>query len=174
MPNKTLISNFRAIKDNNILTYDTRSISTVFKNFVSSLAGSLLIKLPNTPDKYNLESVINYYSSFTIADDFCLNKTSENKVLKIILKIEISKTAGRLTGRFLRDAAEILSRPICEICNLSISHQVFPDACKIAKLKPIYKKGKKTDHSNYRPISLLPTISKVIERLVRNQTNYNF
>ena len=82
MPNKTLISNFRAIKDNNILTYNTRSISTVFKNFVSSLAGSLLIKLPNTPDKYNLESVINYYSSFTIADDFCLNKTSENKVLK--------------------------------------------------------------------------------------------
>ena len=82
MPNKTLISNFRAIKDNNILTYDTRSISTVFKNFVSSLARSLLIKLPNTPDKYNLESVINYYSSFTIADDFCLNKTSENKVLK--------------------------------------------------------------------------------------------
>ena len=117
MPNKTLISNFRAIKDNNILTYDTRSISTVFKNFVSSLAGSLLIKLPNTPDKYNLESVINYYSSFTIADNFCLNKTSENKVLKIIKEIEISKAASmnKLSGQFLRDAAEILSHPICEM-----------------------------------------------------------
>ena len=61
------------------LTYDTRSISTVFKNFVSNSTESLLLKLPNPLDKYNLESVINCYSSFKIADDFCLNKTSENK-----------------------------------------------------------------------------------------------
>ena len=104
MPNKTLISNFNTIEDNDTLTYDTHSISTVFKNFFSSLAESLLIKLPNPPDKYNLESVINYYSSFTITADFCLNKTSENKVLKIILKIEISKAAGidRCSRRFLQ------------------------------------------------------------------------
>ena len=84
MPDKTLISNINAMQDNDTLTYDTCSISTVFKNFFSSLAESLLIKLPNPPDKYNLESVINYYSSSTIIDDFYLNKTSENKVLKII------------------------------------------------------------------------------------------
>ena len=47
----------------------------------------------------------------------------------------------------------------------------FSDACKIAKLKPIYKKGKKTDPSNYIPISLLPIISKVIERIVHDQRN---
>ena len=138
------------MEDNDISTYETR------------LAESLLIKLRNPPDKYNLEPVINYYSSFTITDDFCLNKTSENKVLWIIKKIEISKAAGidKLSGQFLWDAVEISTRPICEICNLSISLGVFPDACKIAKLNPIYKKGKKTDPSNYRPISLLPIISK--------------
>ena len=81
MPNKTLISNFTAMEDNH-----THSISTVFKNFFSNLAESLLTKLPNPPDKYNLESVINYYSSFTITNDFCLKKTSENKVSKIISK----------------------------------------------------------------------------------------
>ena len=90
-----------------VMPNDTRSISTVFKNFFSNLAESL-IELPNPPDKYNLESVINYYSSFTIAVDFCLNKTSEKTVLKIILKIEISKAVGidKLSGRFLRDAVE--------------------------------------------------------------------
>ena len=142
MPNKTLISNFNAMEDNDTLTYETRTISKVFKNFLSSLAEFLLIKLPSPSDKYNLESVVNYYSSFTIADDFSLNKISENKVLKRILKIEMSKAVGidKLSGRFLRDAAEILSRPICEICNLSITRGVFPDACKIEKLKPIHKK----------------------------------
>ena len=67
------------MEDNDTVTYDTRSISTVFKNFFSNLPESLLPKLPNPPDKYNLKSAINYYSSFTVTDDFCLNKTSENK-----------------------------------------------------------------------------------------------
>ena len=95
-----------------------------------------------------------------------MNETTENKVLKIILKIKIAKAAGkkRLSEKFLWDAAKILSMPICEICNLSISLGVFPDACKVAKLKLFYKKGKKTDLFNYRPISLLPIICKVIER----------
>ena len=47
--------------------------------------------------------------------------------------IEISKASGieKLPGIFLKDGAKILSRPICEICNLSISHGIFPNACKL-------------------------------------------
>ena len=55
MLNKTLILNFNAKEDNDTLTYDTHSISKVLKNFFSSLAECLLIKLPNLRDKYNLE-----------------------------------------------------------------------------------------------------------------------
>ena len=69
MPSKTLISNFNAMEDNTTLTYGTQSISPVFKNFFINLTESFLIKLPIPWDKYNLESVINCYSSFTIADD---------------------------------------------------------------------------------------------------------
>ena len=46
----------------------------------------------------------------------------------------------------------------------------FPLDCKIAKLKPLYKKGSKTDPKNYRPVSLLPLISKVIKKVIHNQT----
>ena len=108
-----------------------------------------------------------------ISDDFCLSNTSEEKVLKIMTNIEISKAAGvdKLSGRFLKDGANILAKPISTPCNLSISQGVFPNACKVVKLKPIFKKGKKTDPSNYRPISLLPSISKIIERVIHDQTN---
>ena len=87
--------------------------------------------------------------------------------------IEISKASGidKLPGRFLKDGAKILSKSISEICNLSISHGIFPNACKVAKLKPIFRKGKKVEPSNYRPISLLPLISKIIEEVVQDQTN---
>ena len=54
--------------------------------------------------------------------------------------------------------------------NLSIKLSTVPDECKIAKLKPLYKKGKKTDPKNYRPISLLPVISKILEKVIHDQT----
>ena len=68
--------------------------------------------------------------------------------------IEISKASGvdKLPGRFLKDGAKILSKSISEVCNLSISHGIFPNACKVAKLKSTLKKGKKVDPSNCRPI----------------------
>ena len=127
-----------------------------FKNFFSNLAKSLLIKLPNPPDKYNLQSVIRYYFSFTISDDFCLTNTSEEKILKIMTNIESSKTAGvdKLSGRFLKYGANILA-----------------NTCKVAKLNLIFNKGRKIDPSNYRPILLLPSISKIIERVIHDQTN---
>ena len=102
-----------------------------------------------------------------------IGSISEVKGFKVMENIEISKAAciDKLPGRFLKDGAEILSKPVSEICNLSISHGIFPNACKVVKLKPIFKKGKNVDPSNYRPISLLPLISKIIEKVVHDQTH---
>ena len=87
--------------------------------------------------------------------------------------IKSSKAAGidNLSGKFLKDGADVLAKPVSALCNLSISRGVFPSACKVAKLNPIFKKGKKTDPSNYRPISLLCGISKIMEKVVHDQTN---
>ena len=64
--------------------------------------------------------------------------------------IEISKASGidKLPKRFLKDGAKILSKILSEICNLLISHGIFPNTCKVAKLKPIFQKGKKVNPSN--------------------------
>ena len=50
----------------------------------------------------------------------------------------------------------------------------FLDACKNAKVRPLFKKGSKTNSSNYRPISLLALLSKVFERVVLDQTEEFF
>ena len=71
LPNKTVISNFTVSEDSSSLTLGTCSISKTFKNFFSDLAESLFIKLLKPPDKYNVKSVIQYYSSFAITADFC-------------------------------------------------------------------------------------------------------
>ena len=50
-----------------------------------------------------------------------------------------NKAAGldNLSGRFLKDGATVLAKPISQICNLSIKHSIFPSDCKIAKLKKV-------------------------------------
>ena len=75
-----------------------------------------------------------------------------------------------LSGKFLKDGATVLAKPISQICNLSIKYSIFPSDCKIAKLKPLFKKGSKTDPKNYCPISLLPLVSKIIEKVIHDQT----
>ena len=93
-------------------------------------------------------------------------------MFKILKNFDESKAPGidDLSGIFLKDGASLLATPITQLCNLSISSGRFPDACKIAKLKPLFKKGSKTDPKNYRPISFLPLIAKVLERIVHEQS----
>ena len=83
------------------------------------------------------------------------------------------KAAGpeSLSGHFLKDRATFLTKPIIGLCNLSINSEKFPDGCKVAKLRSLYKKGSLTQSCNYRPISLLPLISKVIEKVIHDQTS---
>ena len=93
--------------------------------------------------------------------------------LKYFKNTNASKAAGldNLSGRFLKDAAKVLAKRITDLWNFSITSGKFPDSCKIAKLKSIYKKGSLTEASNYRPISLLPLISKVIKKVIDDQTS---
>ena len=72
---------------------------------------------------------------------------SEETVLKLLQDLDENKSAGldNLSGKFLKDGGTVLAKPISQVCNLFIKYSVFPCDCKIAKLKPLFKKGSKTD-----------------------------
>ena len=80
-------------------------------------------------------------SHFGRTKKFDLLPTEKEYVLKILRDIDTSKAAGigRLPGRFLKDAADVLAKPVTDICNHSISLNKFPRAFKLAKVKPIFK-----------------------------------
>ena len=131
----------------------------------------MLQKLPPPPNKYDIDSVQNFYKNLNVTTKFQLKPTTEDIALKLLKNIDISKapTVDYLPGRFLKDGTVILAKPVTEICNLYIKSKVFPDPCKLAKLKPIFKKGSRMDPFNYRPIFLLPLISKILEKIVHDQ-----
>ena len=172
LPSKTSSSSKPCLKEDGELKHDSKSIARIFKDFFSNLAENLLKLLPKAPNKFNSKTVNDYYKKMKLNNKrFVLNTVTVEEVKQILLNLDPSKATGidNISARFLRDGASILANPIKQICNLSITQGCFPDSCKSAKLKPLFKKGNKTNPEKYRPISILPVVSKIIERVVHNQ-----
>ena len=71
-----------------------------------------------------------------------------------------------MSPKFLKILAPAISETLSNISNKSFALGIFPDHMKLAMITPIFKEGSKLDVSNYRPVSVLPTISKVLEKLM--------
>ena len=99
------------------------------------------------------------------------NATLET-IKKNLAWLDSSKAPGLdgISSKFLRDGTEVLPLPLCNFVNLSRKQSLFLDHCKIAKQKPLVKEGSKSDPKNYRPISLLPVVSKIIQKTIQIQT----
>ena len=134
----------------------------------------MVSKLPLSPNIFTESKIASYYNNNVVSKDlnFQLLEASPEKISSILKGLNPSKVAGigNLSGKFLKDGAHVLARPISQLCNLSIKLNSFSRSCKFAKVKPLFKKGSKTDPQNYRPISLFPLLSKIIERIVHDQT----
>jgi hypothetical protein len=64
---------------------------------------------------------------------------------------------------------QFIKTPLADICNASFTSGIFPEILKIAIVKPLHKKGNTGEFQNYRPISLLPVFSKIVEKLMYNR-----
>ena len=133
--------------------HDANLVLGGLKDYYSNLAGKLLKKLSKPPNKFTLNTVFQHYPGITQTDSFNLATVSEKTILNILKNTNVSKAAGldNLSDHFLKDGAEVLAKPITDLCNFSITSGKFPDSCKIAKLKLIYKKSSLTEASNCRP-----------------------
>ncbi|XP_077983288.1 uncharacterized protein LOC144438132 [Glandiceps talaboti] len=99
---------------------------------------------------------------------FFLKPTSVGEVEDIISSLNVHKASGwdKIDAKLLKYAMPYVSKPLCNIVNLSFSTGCFPDSLKIAKVIPLFKKGDPEETGNYRPISILPIISKVFEKIM--------
>ena len=104
---------------------------------------------------------------------FDLREVTQAEVLQEIkgLRADCSTGPDQMPVKFLKPVAESLAGPLTYIINSCIKASYFPEAWKIARISPIPKVNQpKTEH-DYRPISILPALSKVFERLVSHQVN---
>jgi len=146
---------------------NSQKISDEFNTFFTSIASNLKETVPPSEFK-DIHSYVN--SKVPLPMYFNIPLIDRDKVRKMLINLDISKSTGLddLGPRFLKIAANIIYPVIHHIINLTISQSTFPDVWKTAKVTPLFKAGSKSDVNNYRPISILPTLSKIVEKHVHD------
>lgn len=99
--------------------------------------------------------------------------TSQTEVEQMIDGLNNNKAAGidGIPVRVIKRCKHVIAPCLAELINLSFSTGVYPDALKVAKVTPIYKNGEKELVENYRPISVLPAINTIVEKILYSRMN---
>ena len=84
---------------------------------------------------------------------------------------ETNKAIGldNISARLLKDLASVVSKSLAKLFNQSLVTCTFPSFWKFGKVSALFKTGDHCDPNNYRPITVLPTLSKILEKAVHNQ-----
>ena len=157
---------------NNRTVTDHKKIADEFNIFFSNIGSTLSasIKLDDSTIAFTdyLDNPTDHRFSFS--------KITENETLTIINSLKSKYSSGNddISNRLLKSIKCEISKPLTIIINQSLETGIFPDALKVAKVKPLFKKGDNCCLKNYRSISLLPTISKIFERVMYTQLYYYF
>ncbi len=126
-------------------------------------------KLSNLIDMSNKPSFRTYLKKSNLNFDF---KLVENELISNIIDNFAPKSSCGYDGvsmKLLKSVKDSLLKPITLIVNQMLTTGIFPDKLKTAKVTPIFKKDDDTLFSNYRPISILPAISKIFEKVIFKQ-----
>ena len=162
------------LSENNEVITNKSEVASIFNTFFVQKIETLKSKIDQ---KYKKDPLLKLKNQLKDRSQlFSLRTTSEGKVLNAIMSLKNKKSCGvdDIPTLILKLAGEILCIPLTKIINQSILTGTFPSAWKIAKIIPLHKRGSKKLKENYRPISNLCVVSKILEKVVLDQVGYYF
>jgi Notch-like protein len=164
--------NITSINVNGNLSFNGQIIAETFNKYFVSVAQNIHGNKHNVNALSNHENPISYLSRafnqpFTTANLKCVSSKEIEDITKS-LKIKNSHGYDGTSTKILKPSIYYISSPLIYICNRMLFSDIFLTRLKFSKVKPIFKKGDKNDTSNYRPISVLTSFSKIFEKV-----NYN-
>ena len=141
-------------------------IANQFNNFFANIGRNLSDKISRKSDKH-----VSTFLKQEVLSRFDFKCVDCIDVKKIIHTITAKNSCGidAISTKLIKMIGDDIAGPLTLIINQSLSTGVFPDKLKIAKVIPLYKKDDPHLVDNFRPISLLPAISKIFEKIVFNQ-----
>ena len=139
---------------------DSKKMAKHFNKYFGTIAENIDKRTPKSKKKFS-----DYLKNHNLTS-FLLSPATEREISNIIVSLNARKATGpnSIPNFVLKEFKEELKKPLTIITNMSFISGQFPTKGKEAHIIPSYKKGDKLECSNYRPISLLPNISKIIEK----------
>ena len=162
-------SNNIILHENDKIGNDAKEVSEMFNNFFINVAKDIGDK--NIAIDENHPSIVKINENKSEMEELVFRPVEECFVNKQINKLNIKKATGcdGISPKIMKLAQPMIVTPIKTLINKSIESSVFPDKLKQAQVTPLYKKNNNLDKSNYRPVSVLPCISKIYERAIHDQ-----
>ena len=122
-------------------------------------------------DQIHPEHSYNHYLSNQTSTNIIFHHVNDDHILNIINKLKNKSSFGhdKIYNKLIKQSKEVLIKPLTLLVNQMLSSGCFPEDLKISRVKPLYKSGDKALFSNYRPISLLPSVSKIFEYVMYYQ-----
>lgn len=156
-----------SITHDNTTVTDPTEIANVFNNYFINIG----VKLASAIDNNNDYSTYKQYLIRPAGSNCTMEKVTETDVIAHINKMKNKSSSGYdgISNKMLKYVKNEISKVLALVINQMLETGIFPKILKISKVIPLYKKGDPLLISNYRPISLLPTISKVFERVIYDQ-----
>ena len=148
-------------KQNDSVITDGNLISEYFNNFYVNVGPSTAAKIPPSTTSPSIYLKGNYSDSFYAAP------VTSQELEKLLLDLNNSACGwDGFEAKVIKNSYKEILEPFLHICNLSLTSGVFPRQLKIAKVVPLFKAGDPMFFSNYRPVSILPILSKILERIM--------
>ena len=159
--------NIDCVKDSDSVVTRTEDIANVMNSYFCSIA----TELANEIDHSSNPLLSGEYHINDKSEKFNFRPINVQDIRDALAKAKISKSFGHdnISYFFLKLALPYIENSLAILFNTSIETSIFPDAWKLARVTPIFKDGDKDDKSNYRPISVLPAISRLFEKLITDQ-----
>ena len=154
-----------------LINNDETTVANAFSNFLLTAMEKLNIQKSNKGDAILFQK--DSFPENISSTELIPITATEIKSVVSSLKQKNSSGYDEITSILSKTSASIISLPLSFIYNYSLYTDIFPDHFKIAVVKPMYKKGDKYNISNYRPVSLLPIFSKVLEKAMHNRLNHH-
>lgn len=170
------------LNENDQIVNDPKEISDIFNSFFSTVASTIGFddEIQSSESSINKHkdhpSIIKIKGRFTEkANSFKFKPISSTTIMKKMRSINIRKATGydNIPGKLIRIAHKELALPLTGLLNRCIGKNVFPSIMKNAEVSPVYKKLDNMRKNNYRPVSVLTTVSKLFESVMNDQL-YNY
>lgn len=151
------------LRINGKLTSNSLHVANEINNYFSTVGSLQCVNRP----QYECFEFNQRTEPITMLTNF--EPTDSEELKEIIMRLGSNKASGydEIPTKFLKDNVEFLSVILATFINDSFQNGEFPDSLKFARIMPLFKDGDSSDVSNYRPISILPAVSKVFEFAIK-------